>query len=56
MTIELRKQLEANKNEKLKYKKIDGLNLPYFEVEMIDGTLCDLNNEVITDSASIFHK
>lgn len=45
MTIELRKKLEANKNEKLKYKKIDGLNLPYFEVEMIDGTLCDLNNE-----------
>ncbi|XP_070496411.1 endoplasmic reticulum lectin 1 isoform X2 [Chironomus tepperi] len=45
MTEELRKKLEANKDEKLKYKKIDGLNLPYFEVEMIDGTLCDLNNE-----------
>lgn len=45
MTVELRKQLEVNKNEKLKYKKIDGLQLPYFEVDMIDGTLCDLNNE-----------
>lgn len=48
MTVELRKKLEITKNEKLKYKKIDGLNLPYFEVEMIDGTLCDLNNEART--------
>jgi endoplasmic reticulum lectin 1 len=47
LTAELRKKLEANKNEKLKYKKIDGLNLPYFEVEMIDGTVCDLNNESV---------
>lgn len=32
--------------EKLKYKKIDGLSLPYLEFEMTDGTLCDLiNNE-----------
>lgn len=45
MTEELRKKLESNKDEKLKYKKIDGLSLPYFEVEMVDGTLCDLNNE-----------
>lgn len=45
LTADLRKKLEVNKNEKLKYKKIDGLNLPYFEVEMVDGTLCDLNNE-----------
>lgn len=45
MTAGLRKQLEANKNEKLKFKKIDGLNLPFFEVEMVDGTMCDLNNE-----------
>jgi endoplasmic reticulum lectin 1 len=45
MTAELRKKIEANRNEKLRFKKIDGLNLPYFEVEMIDGTLCDLNQE-----------
>ena len=45
MTEDLRKHLEANKDEKLKYKKIDGIMLPYFEVEMVDGTLCDLNNE-----------
>ncbi|KAJ6622672.1 Endoplasmic reticulum lectin 1, partial [Pseudolycoriella hygida] len=32
--------------EKLKYKKIEGLSLPYVELEMTDGTLCDLiNNE-----------
>ncbi|XP_058826266.1 endoplasmic reticulum lectin 1 isoform X2 [Topomyia yanbarensis] len=29
--------------EKLKYKKIDGLNLPYLELEMGSGTVCDLN-------------
>jgi len=45
MTDELKAKLEANKDEKLKYKKIDGLNLPYFEIEMIDGTVCDLNSE-----------
>lgn len=26
-------------------KKIDGINMPYVEVEMTDGTLCDLNNK-----------
>lgn len=30
---------------KLKYKKIDTATLPYLEVEMTGGTLCDLNNE-----------
>lgn len=30
--------------EKLKFKKIDGLSLPYLEFEMTDGTLCDLIN------------
>ncbi|XP_053693681.1 endoplasmic reticulum lectin 1 isoform X2 [Sabethes cyaneus] len=32
-------------DEKLKYKKIDGLNLPYLELEMDSGTVCDLNGE-----------
>lgn len=45
MTAALRKKLESEKNEKLKYKKIDGLQLPYFEIEMVDGTLCDINQE-----------
>ncbi|XP_034245741.1 endoplasmic reticulum lectin 1 isoform X2 [Thrips palmi] len=26
-------------------KKIDGLNLPYFQINMTDGTLCDLNDK-----------
>lgn len=48
------KLLEEMKNkdmevpEKLKnipIKKIDGVNLPYLEIEMVNGTLCDLNNE-----------
>ena len=43
----LREQLAASEKngEKLRYKKIDGLNLPYFEVEMSDGTMCDLSNQ-----------
>ncbi|XP_050464514.1 endoplasmic reticulum lectin 1 isoform X1 [Cataglyphis hispanica] len=36
-----------NPNRKLNIpiKKIDGINMPYVEVEMIDGTICDLNNK-----------
>uniref|UniRef100_U5EP20 Endoplasmic reticulum lectin 1 n=1 Tax=Corethrella appendiculata TaxID=1370023 RepID=U5EP20_9DIPT len=43
--LKLRLEKSENENERLKYKKIDGLNLPYLELEMKDGTLCDLNNE-----------
>ncbi|XP_058454272.1 endoplasmic reticulum lectin 1 isoform X2 [Malaya genurostris] len=39
-----KKHLEIE-GEKLKYKKIDGLNLPYLELEMGSGTICDLNGE-----------
>jgi endoplasmic reticulum lectin 1 len=35
----------SKQERKLKYKKINSLNLPYFRVEMIDGTVCDLNNQ-----------
>ena len=47
MTEALKVKLEKSEKEgeKLKYKKIDGLNLPYLEVEMTGGTLCDLNGE-----------
>lgn len=31
--------------KKYPQKKIDGNNMAYFEMEMTDGTLCDLNNE-----------
>ncbi|KAM0732303.1 Endoplasmic reticulum lectin 1 [Formica fusca] len=36
-----------NPNRKLNIpiKKIDGINMPYVEIEMIDGTMCDLNNK-----------
>uniref|UniRef100_A0A1L8DW80 Endoplasmic reticulum lectin 1 n=1 Tax=Nyssomyia neivai TaxID=330878 RepID=A0A1L8DW80_9DIPT len=38
-------QAEEENEDKLQYKKIDSLNLPYFELEMTDGTICDINNE-----------
>lgn len=44
MTVALRKKLKGGKNEKLKYKK-DRRAPTDFEVEMVEGTLCDLNNE-----------
>jgi len=36
-----------NPNRKLNIpiKKIDGINMPYVEIEMTDGTMCDLNNK-----------
>lgn len=36
-----------NPNRKLNIpiKKIDGINMPYIEIEMTDGTVCDLNNK-----------
>lgn len=37
---------EAKKNnEKWKTIRIDGVNLPYLEIEMTDGTFCDLNGQ-----------
>uniref|UniRef100_A0A182K168 Endoplasmic reticulum lectin 1 n=1 Tax=Anopheles christyi TaxID=43041 RepID=A0A182K168_9DIPT len=37
-------QAESDK-EQMKYKKIEGFNLPYLELEMDSGTICDLNGE-----------
>ncbi|XP_018398368.1 PREDICTED: endoplasmic reticulum lectin 1 isoform X2 [Cyphomyrmex costatus] len=36
-----------NPNRKLNIpiKKVDGINMPYVEIEMTDGTMCDLNNK-----------
>jgi endoplasmic reticulum lectin 1 len=31
--------------EEVPVKKIDGLNMPYLQVNMSDGTLCDLNGK-----------
>lgn len=46
-TAELRESLsEAEKRgEKLKTIKIEGVNLPYFELDMTDGTFCELSGE-----------
>ncbi|XP_019550340.3 endoplasmic reticulum lectin 1 isoform X1 [Aedes albopictus] len=46
-TANLKAQYEKSEaeGEKMKYKKIDGLNLPYLELEMDSGTVCDLNGE-----------
>lgn len=33
------------RGEKYKTIRIDGVNLPYLEIEMSDGTYCDLNGE-----------
>lgn len=40
--------MDGHKNTKLslQYKKVLTSTLPYFEVEMTDGTLCDLNNDL----------
>ncbi|KAL5009237.1 hypothetical protein ScPMuIL_014818 [Solemya velum] len=38
---------EANKkgNFEMKYRKIDGIELPYYEVNMTDGTHCELKDQ-----------
>ncbi|CAL7934550.1 unnamed protein product [Xylocopa violacea] len=38
---------EANPSRKadIPVKKVDGINMPYVEIEMGDGTVCDLNNK-----------
>lgn len=42
---ELAKSKDANKNLEIPHKKIDGVNLPYFEIVMGNGTVCDLNQK-----------
>lgn len=37
------KELEQNKNHQIPVKKIDNINLPYLEILMDNGTLCELN-------------
>uniref|UniRef100_A0A8D8JL02 Endoplasmic reticulum lectin 1 n=2 Tax=Culex pipiens TaxID=7175 RepID=A0A8D8JL02_CULPI len=43
--LKARFEKDSDASDKLKYKKIDGLNLPYLELEMDSGTVCDLNGE-----------
>lgn len=46
-TEQLTKQLEEVRKSGIKYKttKIDNLKYPYFEMDMTDGTLCDIIGE-----------
>lgn len=34
-----------NRKAQIPVKKVDGINMPYVEIEMTDGTVCDLNNK-----------
>ncbi|XP_058792068.1 endoplasmic reticulum lectin 1 isoform X2 [Phymastichus coffea] len=34
-----------NRKSEIPLKKIDGVNMPYVEIEMSDGTMCDINNK-----------
>ncbi|KAJ8669372.1 hypothetical protein QAD02_000631 [Eretmocerus hayati] len=34
-----------NRKAEIPMKKIDGVNMPYVEMEMTDGTMCDLNDK-----------
>ncbi|XP_051166804.1 endoplasmic reticulum lectin 1 isoform X2 [Leptopilina boulardi] len=40
-------ELAKNSNRKIHIpmKKVDGINMPYVEINMNDGTMCDLNNK-----------
>lgn len=46
-TTELAEKLSESekKHEKWNTIRIDGVNLPYLEIDMSDGTYCDLNGE-----------
>lgn len=39
------KETHPTKKANIPVKKVDGINMPYVEIEMIDGTVCDLTNK-----------
>lgn len=41
--LEAAKSKEYDESESIPYKKIDGVNLPYYQVPMGNGTVCELN-------------
>ncbi|XP_006825768.1 endoplasmic reticulum lectin 1-like [Saccoglossus kowalevskii] len=45
---------DPEKNTEIPTKKIDGHDLPYYEVEMDDGTLCDLANNTPRKSKILY--
>ncbi|XP_071581156.1 endoplasmic reticulum lectin 1 isoform X1 [Temnothorax nylanderi] len=38
-------QAKNTNRKNIPIKRIDGINMPYLEIEMTDGTMCDLNNK-----------
>lgn len=55
---ELTASIEQKKNLKPRIKKIENMNLPYHEIVMKDGTICDLVNIFIfnlSKSNETFH-
>lgn len=43
-----------NENQKVPTKKIDGVNLPYYEILMGNGTLCELNHNKPRETKMIY--
>ena len=39
----LRKQIDEGKDKKPKKKRVESINMPYYEMMMVDGTICDLS-------------
>ena len=45
---EFEENIQQNHHRKPLHKKIESLNMPYYEIVMKDGTLCDLNGQTRT--------
>ncbi|XP_053978244.1 endoplasmic reticulum lectin 1 isoform X2 [Hylaeus anthracinus] len=46
LLAEYAKQEEnPNRKKNIPIKKVDGINMPYVEIEMTDGTVCNVNNK-----------
>ncbi|XP_043261848.1 endoplasmic reticulum lectin 1 [Colletes gigas] len=40
-----KQQENPNRKRDIPIKKVDGINMPYVEIEMTDGTVCNINNK-----------
>ncbi|XP_046389188.1 endoplasmic reticulum lectin 1 isoform X2 [Ischnura elegans] len=41
----LSEELDKKEKTEIPVKKIDGINMPYLQLDMVDGTVCDLNGK-----------
>lgn len=48
------KAKETGRKEEIPHKKIEGVNLPYYEIAMGNGTLCDLNQNKPRETRVIY--